>query len=416
MGLARAGERHVESYVMKSLSARYEAIALVLQGGGALGAYQAGVYQGLHEAGIRPNWVSGTSIGAINGALIAGNPPETRLDRLKTFWETVCRPALGPAWDPPEAIARLWADDANARSFVSRLSALRTIFAGQAGFFVPRIPSAWFHASTSAGATSLYDPGGLRLTLERLVDFDRLNSRELRYSVGAVNVRTGNLLYFDSTEIRIRPEHVMASGALPPAFPPVEIDGERYWDGGIVSNTPLEYVLDGRPRRDTLAFQVDLWRARGRLPRDLADVLDREKEIRYSSRTRHGTDQSSERQKLRQALAHVLQRMPSELASDPAVQVLRKHMSENVFNIVHLIYQTKDYEGVAKDYEFSSTSMREHWQAGLDDTRRSLAQPHVLDRPASIEGVVTHDIHRGSPRRPTVASESQNRALRWSRT
>jgi NTE family protein len=262
----------------------------------------------------------------------------------------------------------------------------------------------------SAGTASLYDPAALRLTLGRLVDFDRLNAGEIRYSVGAVNVRTGNLIYFDSAQTRIGPEHVMASGALPPAFPAIEIDGEFYWDGGIVSNTPLEYVLESYPRRDTLAFQIDLWSARGSMPTDLLDVMEREKEIRYSSRTREGTARSAERQKLRRALASMLARLPAELADDPTVQALQQAACGKVFNIVHLIYRAKAYETLGKDYEFSPTTMREHWQVGLDDTRRSLAAPGFLDLPSRADGVVTHDIHRRDRPGPVNAPAARARA------
>ncbi len=374
----------------------YETVALVLQGGGALGAYQAGVYEALSEAGVEPNWISGTSIGAINGALIAGNAPAQRLERLREFWDTVSQPAwpLPPVWEAFPGAALPWQGTDDWRRLANQFSAARTVLAGQQGFFAPRLPPPWLVPSSTAATTSLYDPAALRATLERLVDFERLNTGEIRYSVGAVNVSTGNLTYFDSAERKIRPEHILASGALPPAFPAIEIDGEFFWDGGIVSNTPLEYVLETYPRRDTLAFQVDLWSAKGLLPESLLDVLEREKEIRYSSRTRRGTDRSARIQQLRRALHHLLARLPAELASDPNVQHLSDAACEKVLNIVHLIYRSKVYEGFAKDYEFSAVTMREHWAAGLADTRRSLTKPEFLARPTHETGVETHDIHR----------------------
>ncbi len=257
----------------------FECVALVLQGGGALGAYQAGVYEALAEAGIHPDWVAGISIGAINSALIAGNPPERRVDRLRAFWE-----GITTGWS--------WFDWANvpkgdaARKSLNQLYAGFALVAGAPGLFAPRYPPPWLYPPGNANATSLYDTSRLRATLERLVDFDRLNAATTRLSIGAVNVRSGNFVYFDTQTHTIGPEHIMASGALPPGFPPIEIEGEHYWDGGLVSNTPLQWVVESQPRLDTLAFQVDLWSARGELPRSLAEVSTRQKEIQYSSRRR----------------------------------------------------------------------------------------------------------------------------------
>ncbi len=275
----------------------FERIALLLQGGGALGAYQAGVYQGLAEAGLHPDWTAGISIGAINAALIAGNPPEDRVAKLRQFWELVT--STDPYWQfPPSStadgndnIATLLAQFDPSKGDVVRAlsnqwSAARALCLGAPGFFMPRLLTPWLWPHGSTEATSYYDTRPLKSTLERLVDFDRINSGAMRFSVGAVNVRTGNFVYFDTTTHLIRPEHVMASGALPPGFPAVEIDGEHYWDGGLVSNTPLSWVVDNLPHRDTLAFQVDLWSAQGELPRKMAQIQARQKEIQYSSRTR----------------------------------------------------------------------------------------------------------------------------------
>ncbi len=221
----------------------YDMRALVLQGGGALGAYQAGVFEGLEEEGLVPDWVAGISIGAFNAALIAGNPPGGRVARLREFWEAVCRSPLWPSWP----LWPWWRDldwPLLVRSGLSGLAAWRALIEGQAGFFVPRVPSPLFQVHRTPATVSWYDTTPLRATLERLIDFDRLNdARRMRVTVGAVNVRTGNFVYFDNTRERLRPEHIMASGALPPGFPAVEIDGEDYWDGGMVSNTPLYQVL-----------------------------------------------------------------------------------------------------------------------------------------------------------------------------
>jgi len=262
----------------------FERIALILQGGGALGAYQAGAYQALAEAKLHPDWVAGISIGAVNSALIAGNPPERRVENLRAFWETVSEPPFGVPIVPSLATAGTLTHGA-----VNQMRSLGILLAGAPGFFTLRAPPPFLHPPGSPGALTFYDIAPLRTTLERLVDFDRLNAGDMRFSVGATNVRTGNFVYFDSTTHKIRPEHVMASGSLPPGFPATEIEGEHYWDGGLVSNTPLRWVLDSAPRRDTLAFQIDLWSATGEFPRDLTESEMRQKDIRFSSRTRAAT-------------------------------------------------------------------------------------------------------------------------------
>jgi len=367
----------------------FECVALVLQGGGALGAYQAGVYEALAEARIDPDWISGISIGAINAAIIAGNPPDSRLDRLREFWSKVTSggpwPYLGDArW----GLAR---GDA-ARNLLNNMSAGFALASGAEGFFAARTLPPWLQPAGTVEATSFYDTSALRRTLERLVDFDRLNAGRTRFSIGAVNVRTGNFTYFDSTTHTIGPEHVMASGALPPGFPPIEIEGEYYWDGGVVSNTPLEWVANSEPRRDTLAFQVDLWSARGELPGNMLEVMTREKEIRYSSRTRAGTDQFKHVQSLRRAAASLLEKLPSELKSSPEAKLLGTAADRKVYNIVQLIYRARNHEGHSKDYEFSRLSMQEHWCAGYHDARRTLRHPEVLQRPTTNEGVFTFDL------------------------
>ena len=247
----------------------FERIALILQGGGALGAYQAGVYQALAEARLHPDWVAGISIGAINSALIAGNLPTKRVEKLRRFWELVSTSPFGI----PD-VGSLAGGDNFSRSLLNQTQSASALLGGAPGFFTPRLPPPYFNPSGSPAALSYYDVAPLKATLEQLVDFDLLNAGAMRFSVGAVNVRTGNFVYFDSASWRIRPEHVIASGSLPPGFPPTEIDGEHYWDGGLVSNAPLQWVLDSWPRQDTLAFQIDLWSARGEFPRNLLEVGD----------------------------------------------------------------------------------------------------------------------------------------------
>jgi NTE family protein len=296
-------------------------------------------------------------------------------------------------WPVGEGLANAMPFAFDLRSTHNALAALRALFQGQPGFFKPRFPPPFLSPFSGNAATSFYDTSPLQQTLERLVDFDRLNAGEVRVSVGAVNVRTGNLTYFDTAERRLGPQHFMASGALPPGFPAVEVDGEHYWDGGVVSNTPLSRVLSSEPR-DTLTFQVDLWSARGRVPNDLMEVSSRQKDIQYSSRTRAITDQALRMQKMRQALQRMLEMLPDGAKQDPEILAIADMARHRSCNIIHLIYQSKTYERHSKDYEFGLNAMRAHWQSGLDDMRRTLADPRRLDPPAPELGIVTHDIHR----------------------
>jgi NTE family protein len=275
---------------------------------------------------------------------------------------------------------------------LNRLRAGATLLEGAPGFFKPRLPPPYLAPPGTAEATSYYDTSPLRSTLERLVDFDRINSGEMRFSVGSVNIRTGNFVYFDSTTHKIRPEHVMASGALPPGCPAVEVEGELYWDGGLVSNTPLQWVVQGDTRQDTLAFQVDLWSSRGDLPSDLNDVTARQKEIQYSSRTRANTDQFKQIQCVRLALANLLDRIPQEFLEGEDGKLLKLVADRKVYQIVHLIYRSKNYEVQSKDYEFSRTSMQDHWTAGYNDAIRTLRHPEALARPTDQVGVSTFDL------------------------
>ena len=368
----------------------FECIALLLQGGGALGAYQAGVYQALSEAGLYPDWVAGISIGAINSAIIAGNAPEHRVARLREFWEQITSNTLTNWWGG--AAAPLLKHD-EARGFFNQLSAGLAVLDGAPGFFAPRLISPWLQPPGGDDATSYCDTTPLRATLERLIDFDRINNGDMRFSVGAVNVSTGNFAYFDTTTDTIGPEHIMASGAIPPGFPAVEIDGQHYWDGGIVSNTPLQWVLEDGPRQDTLAFQVDLWSARGDLPATMTEVALRQKDIQFSSRTRENTDHFKQLQSLRHALGRLLPKLPPDLKTTDEFDILSAAMDHSVYNIVHLIYRAKRYEGDSKDYEFSRLTMEEHWAAGYRDALRTLEHPEILERPKGPEGVFTFDLN-----------------------
>ncbi|MDP2331902.1 MAG: patatin-like phospholipase family protein [Reyranella sp.] len=367
----------------------FERIALLLQGGGALGSYQGGVYQALAEADLHPDWVAGISIGAINAALIAGNPTERRVERLRAFWETVTEPPLGVPH-----LAGVEIPNDMTRMMVNQWRAMGTLLWGAPSFFKPRVPPPIFGQAASPATLGYYDIMPLKDLLESLIDFDRINAGEMRFSVGATNVKTGNFAYFDSTTHRIGAAHVMASGSLPPGFPATEVDGEFYWDGGIVSNTPLQWVLDARPRHDTLAFQIDLWSASGELPRDMIEADVRLKDIRYSSRTRAGTDQFRKAQALRRAVGKLLAQMPEELRQTPEAAMLGSEACSKVFNIIQMIYHARKYEGSSKDFEFSRRTMEEHWKSGYDDMVRTLHHPEVLQRPESADGVFTFDLAR----------------------
>jgi NTE family protein len=378
----------------------YESVALVLQGGGALGAYQAGVFEGLHEARIEPDWAAGISIGAINAALIAGNAPSQRLSKLREFWTTVSAPPVLPPTDVRFAQSLQHGGDI-ARTALGWFEASRALLEGQRGFFVPRVPSPALLAHAPPDALGHYDTLPLKATLERLVDFDRINhdANDMRLTVWAVNVARGNFEAFDSRRgrwaQRIRAEHIMASGALPPGFGAVEIDGEHYWDGGLVSNTPLSSVLDETPRRDTLAFQVDLWSASGPLPKNLADVEERAKDIRYSSRTRAVTEQLERERELRRLLREVLASVPeSRRRGSDWCSRAQTEASDKKFNVVHLIYKEKPWDLHYKDYEFGALTIGEHWASGLADIRATLADPDSLAPPPERQSTVTHDVHR----------------------
>lgn len=355
-------------------SRQRQGTVLVLQGGGALGSYQAGAYEALADPnGSQPgaaeclSWVAGISIGAINAALIAGNPPERRVERLREFWNQVSL-ALPWPWRPdPQALGPLrpWWDDAMARWGAAF---------GVPGFFRPRPPWVWWPHSPA----SLYDTTPLRDTLRRLVDFDRLNDGPVRFSVGAVDVESGNFVYFDNREQRIGPEHIMASGALPPGFEAVPIDGRWYWDGGLVSNTPLAHVVDrlDPALREVTIWQVDLYPARGQRPRNQSEVAEREKDIRYSSRTRMVSDLVQARYGVHARLRALAELLTPEQRASARVQALLQGTEDPAVTLVHVIHRGRDHGTDTKDYEFSEWSMHEHWQAGHADMHASMRLLH----------------------------------------
>lgn len=348
-------------------------VALVLQGGGALGSYQAGVYEALAEAAIEIDWVAGISIGAVNAALIAGNPAERRVARLREFWEGVT--AALPSFP-------IWQND-QMREWLHEWSAGMVATFGVPGFFCPRLLPPMLAPPGSAEALSFYDSAPLKATLEKLVDWDLLNDGPVRLSVGAVEIETGNFHYFDNRRERIDARHIMASGALPPGLPPIEIDGKLWWDGGIVSNTPLSHVVDNQSA-DLLVFQVDLFSASDTLPKTIMDVFAREKEIRFSSRTRQISNQLVRRQREQQQIRKVLDKLPPSLRNDPDVLELETCAQDCAINIVHLIYRANAWEGGSRDYEFSARTMNEHWDAGskaVAETmiRSELVAKNILD-------------------------------------
>src|SRR5438105_12120569 len=368
---------------------------LVLQGGGALGSYQAGAFQALCHQGFEPEWIAGISIGAINAAIIAGNAPEQRVPRLKEFWEMVSAPV---PWNPVVKGDR-------ERTFFNETSAALNATFGVPGFFTPRIPPAPLWPPGSPQSQSYYDTAPLKKTLERLVDFDRINDLKTQLSVGAVGVASGNLRYFDNFEFRklgkkIEPEHIMASGALPPGFPSIVVEGEHYWDGGIASNTPLDHVLGEESNRDLLIFQVDLFSARGDLPTSLLEAAEREKDIRYSSRTRMTTDKNKQVHNIRKAMRELLEKLPDHLKNDPSVEILCKAAQENTVTVVHLIYKSKNYESSSKDYDFSHVAMLEHWNAGVRDVHLSMRHKDVLERPQSGQTMMAYDMTGDGPKSP----------------
>ncbi|MGE5451171.1 MAG: DUF3734 domain-containing protein [Acidobacteriota bacterium] len=375
----------------------WDTVALVLQGGGALGSYQAGVVEGLLEAGIEPGWIAGISIGALNTAIIAGNPPETRLAQLQAFWETICSPIRAMALPLPPTLPD--AVGTPLSKLRSAAEASLTLAIGQNGFFNPRGWMPWLGLPASVTDVSFYDTTALKATLERHADFDRINAGLTRVSVGAVDVQTGNFTYFDNTHGPakgcLRPEHFMASGALPPGFPAIEIDGRYYWDGGLVSNTPLSEVLHAVPRRNTLTFQVDLWSARGPLPSNVFDAQERQKDIQYSSRTRAITDVLEHQQRHRHMLRELLELIPRDLReTDPWCIKAAHEACSRQYAVIHLVYQDKEWEGLSKDYEFSFQTMQAHWQTGLKDIRQTLEHREWLRLPPGGKEFVTYDQHR----------------------
>lgn len=355
-------------------------IVLVLQGGGALGAYQVGVYQAMHEAGIEPDWIIGTSIGAINGAIIAGNEPGKRIARLNQFWDLVQNKDVGE-------FGRMWPTLANV------FSNLDTYAQGAPGFFTPNPDAAWgIHNPLGVERAALYSTAPLGHTLTELIDFDYINARHARLTLGAVNVRTGEMCYFDNRDAEIGAAHVMASGALPPAFPAVRIDGEPYWDGGVYSNTPIEVVLDDKPRRDSLIFTANVWHPRGPEPESIWQVLGRQKDIQYASRAESHVARQQQIHRLRHIIRDLSQRLPESEKSEPAVRKLMDYGCATIMHVVSLFAPRIENEDYTKDIDFTPTGIQARRHAGHADMHRALDQAPWQQRFDAMDGIIMHEV------------------------
>ena len=366
-------------------------IVLVLQGGGALGAYQAGVYQAMHEHDLAPDWIVGTSIGAVNAALIAGNRKENRLTRIRSFWERVSH---------PDRVDMEQVSDSQRRSNIT-FSTIHAVLNGVPGFFTPR----WFNGflfglPVDPEAASFYDTTALRDTLAELVDFDYLNSTEsMRLTINAVNVASGQLTHFDSRKMRLEPDHVRASGSLPPAFPPVRIDGQLYWDGGLYSNTPLESVLNSLPEGDTLCFMVDLWSSRGPEPFTLDQVQTRQKDVTYASRSIRHIEDYARMHRLQDKMRDLYVRLPPELRTADDERDLAELGCESTLHIVRLPYSGRDWHMAAKDVNFSKGSIDWRWNQGYADGMRAVGDAAWLRSIEEDTAVVVHELPSDRERR-----------------
>lgn len=376
----RTSQRTGSNVAAPAVPQRLGQVVLVMQGGGALGAFQAGVYQALHEAGIEPDWVLGTSIGAINAALIAGNAPEARLGRLQQFWNSLAHSA--------SPIVNLY-EQAGLGNSVRALEIMST---GLAPFFVPNI-GAWLGLGSSGNADSaaLYSTAPLRTTLAGLVDFERIAAGTTRLSLGAVNVNSGRMRYFDNRKESLCLDHVMASGALPPAFPAVLIDGEPYWDGGVYSNTPIEVVMDDVPRRDSLVFAAELWQQRGTTPQSIRDTLKRLKDIQYASRADSHIVRQQQIHQLRHVIHELAEWLPSAALEQKQVRELLSYGCVTVMHVLPLRTPALSGEDHTKDIDFSPEGIQTRWQAGLEITRQRLREAPWQKASGPLAGVVVHD-------------------------
>jgi NTE family protein len=367
-------------------------VVLLLQGGGALGAYQAGVYQAMHEHGLGPDWIVGTSIGAVNGALIAGNAPAGRLQRLRAFWDRVAH---------PDGVDMSKITDTQRRAQI-HVNTIDTVLRGVPGFFAPRWLSGFaLGLQVEPEEASFYDTAPLDGTLRELVDFDYLNGGgRARLTISAVNVTSGRLTHFDTHHMRLGPAHVRASGSLPPGFAPVRIGGELYWDGGLYSNTPLERVLDELPQGDTLCFMVDLWSAAGAAPVTYDEVRTRQKDVTYASRTERHLADYRRAHRLQCRLRDMYERLPPHERRDDDEREMAGLGCGCVLHIVRLRYAGRDWHMASKDINFSRGSIEWRWRQGYADTQRAIGHAGWLQGGAAGEAVIVHEMpgHDVTPR------------------
>lgn len=347
----------------------YERIACVFQGGGALGAYQVGAYRALHEHGYVPNYLAGVSIGAINCAIIAGNPLEKQLEKLNEFWDLIAPRLMEEVF-----IERFDTLDL-LRHIHNRSGALHAMMYGLDGFFKPRLFPPTPLTEDTPDNLSYYDTSELRNTLERLVDFDLINDKKVTLCLGAVNVESGEMIYFNNQKMEITPEHVMASGALPPGFPAVKIGDDYYWDGGIYANTPLITVMDALPELDTLCFVVDCFSLKGKLPKNMDELEERQKDIRYGSHSRRMTNVYASRQNLQLAIKYLSDKLPPELKKDPEIQSIMALGHAKRFSVVHIIYKGTPYTHSFKDYNFARSALQSRSEVGYKNTIEVLKNP-----------------------------------------
>jgi NTE family protein len=355
-------------------------VVLVLQGGGALGAYQAGVYQALSEGGVEPNWIIGTSIGAVNGAIIAGNEPGMRASRLKEFWSRISDTSLIDAAGISDALG-------------ASLSGLRAVTRGVRGLFKPRFDAAAFNVFLPVGIerAAFYSADPLRETLRGLVNFDAIDPKRLRLTVGAVNASSGQMQYFDSRRMKLDVEHVIASSALPPGFAAVKIDGEYFWDGSIYSNTPIEVVFDDNPRRDSLIFAVNVWHADGPQAKSIWQVLGREQDIQFASREDSHIARQEQLHQLRHVVRELVKRIPKEQRNDPEVRELAAFGCTTTMHVVRLFAPRLENEDFTKALDFTPASIKVRWEAGYAHAQQMLQEKPWHNELGPLQSAVLHD-------------------------
>jgi NTE family protein len=365
-------------------------VVLVLQGGGALGSYQGGIYEALHEAGIEPNWVIGTSIGALNAGIIAGNPPDKRLKHLREFWATM---EYKPWWEDSPFLAPWFSNSKHLADLTSQTAHMMALFGGVAGYYTLN------HALTFGGAkaplgverAALYNTENLDKTMTALTDPACFNSGHPRLTVGTVNVKSGRMHYWDSARMPLGLNHVLASAALPPAFPAVRIDGDPYWDGGIYSNTPIEAVFDDNPRRDSVVFADQMWHISGPEPQSLEDVLSRQKDIQFASRDDSHIARQQALHRFRHMVRELVKLVPEEQRNRPEIKEFAAWGCGTFMHIVRLNAPHIEGEGNSRDIDFTTTGIRQRWKAGHDDAARAIEKRPWEDETDPAAGVAVHD-------------------------